>query len=39
MRNGSRKLSSEADPGIDAVAIVTPNRGSSGPMGYRDTIG
>lgn len=31
-------LSCKANPGIDVVAIVTPNRGSSGLMGYRDKI-
>lgn len=31
-------LSGKADPGIDVVAIVTPNRRSSGLTGYRDTI-
>jgi len=31
-------LGSKANPGIDVVAIVTPNRGSSGLTGYRDTI-
>ncbi len=31
-------LGSKASPGIDVIAIVTPNRGSSGLAGYRDTI-
>gem|GEM_PF-2254472 len=31
-------LGSKANPGIDVVVIVTPNRGSSGLTGYRDTI-
>lgn len=31
-------LSSKADPGIDVVAIVTPNRRNAGPTGYGDTI-
>lgn len=31
-------LGSQADPGIDVVAIVTPNRKSSGLSGYHDTI-
>lgn len=31
-------LGSQADPGIDVVAIVTPSRRSSGLNGYHDTI-
>jgi hypothetical protein len=31
-------LASKPDPGIDVVAIVTPNRRSSGLAGYRDTV-
>lgn len=31
-------LRSKANPGIDVVAIVTPNRGSSGFTGYSDTM-
>lgn len=31
-------LRSKTDPGIDVVAIVTPNRRSSGLTGYGDTI-